>query len=107
MQKLENGRLIANPYDHLVRVVIVVSESKCSQRSPRMTPVKPVRPANTRLQSSVTSKRATIQRFDDLKGRHRTHAQGSRVAVLTDLDDLDRLGSAGELSFESLYARSR
>jgi hypothetical protein len=27
--------------------------------------------------------------------------------LLTDLDELDRLGSEGELSFESLYKRSR
>src|SRR5438309_9410377 len=28
MQKLENGRFVANPHDDLVRVVIVVSETK-------------------------------------------------------------------------------
>ena len=33
-------------------------------------------------------------------------ANGKRAALMTDLDDLDRLGSAGELSFESLYARN-
>jgi hypothetical protein len=34
-------------------------------------------------------------------------AQGKRIELLTDLDELDRLGSEGELSFESLYKRSR
>jgi len=33
-------------------------------------------------------------------------ANGRRFDLLTDLDELDRLGSAGVLSFESIYARS-
>src|SRR5882724_3106070 len=40
------------------------------------------------------------------KGKYIVDAQGKRIALMTDLDDLDRLGSAGELSFESLYARN-
>lgn len=40
------------------------------------------------------------------KGKHIVDAQGKRIALMTDLDELDRLGSAGELSFESLYARN-
>jgi hypothetical protein len=40
------------------------------------------------------------------KGKYIVDAQGKRIALMTDLDELDRLGSAGELSFESLYARS-
>jgi hypothetical protein len=35
-----------------------------------------------------------------------TDAKGTRVPLLTDLDELDRLGSAGVLSFESLYAKA-
>lgn len=33
-------------------------------------------------------------------------ASGEQIELLTDLRTLDRLGSAGELSFESLYART-
>jgi hypothetical protein len=33
-------------------------------------------------------------------------ANGRRFELLTDLDELDRLGSAGVLSFESIYSRS-
>jgi hypothetical protein len=33
-------------------------------------------------------------------------ANGKRFELLTDLDELDRLGSAGVLSFESIYSRS-
>jgi hypothetical protein len=34
-------------------------------------------------------------------------ADGKRVPLLTDLDELERLGSVGALSFESIYARAR
>jgi hypothetical protein len=34
-------------------------------------------------------------------------AEGNPVALLTDLDELDRLGNRGELSFETLYVRAR
>jgi predicted oxidoreductase len=33
-------------------------------------------------------------------------ADGKRVALLTDTAEIERYGSAGVLSFESLYARS-
>ena len=47
---------------------------------------------------------SALRRF---RGKYIIDAQGNRVALLTDTDELDELGSAGELSFESLYARSR
>ena len=59
---------------------------------------------------------AAVQRYletgDDralrrFKGKYVVDAEGNRVPLLTDTDELDRLGSAGELSFESLYVRSR
>lgn len=40
------------------------------------------------------------------KSRFVMDASGAKVFLLTDLADLDRLGSAGVLSFESLYART-
>jgi hypothetical protein len=43
-----------------------------------------------------------LQRF---RGQHIINAEGKVVPLLTDLDELERLGSAGVLSFESLYAR--
>ncbi len=106
LQKLENGRYAANPYDDLFRVVIVVSKSK--------GPVE-VATRDSREASKAGRHSAAVQRYletgDDsalrrFKGKHILDAQGKRVALLTDMDELDRLGSAGELSFESLYARS-
>ena len=44
--------------------------------------------------------------LDEFEGKHLTDAKGVKVPLLTDLPELDRLGSAGVLSFESIYARS-
>src|SRR5437867_4478460 len=41
-----------------------------------------------------------VHKFDAI---YITDAKGKKVPLLTDLDELDRLGSAGVLSFESLY----
>ena len=44
-----------------------------------------------------------LRAFD---GKHVVDAAGNRVSLLTDRDELERLGSAGVLSFESLYAKA-
>lgn len=107
LQKLDDGRYAANPYDNLVRVVIVVSESK--------GPVE-VATRDSREASKAGKHSAAVQRYletgDDsalrrFQGQQVIDAQGNRVELLTDPEELNRLGSAGELSFESLYARSR
>jgi hypothetical protein len=70
---------------------------------------------DSRQASKAGKHSAAVQRYletgDDsalpqFKGKHIVDATGKRIALLTDLDELDRLGSAGVLSFESLYARS-
>jgi hypothetical protein len=107
LQKLANGRYAANSHDDLLRVVIVVSDRK--------GPIE-VATTDSREASKAAKHSAAVQRYletgDDsalrrFEGKHIIDAQGNRVALLTDLDDLGRLGSAGELAFESFYARSR
>jgi hypothetical protein len=44
-------------------------------------------------------------RLGQFKGEYIIDAVGERVPLLTDLEELDELGSAGVLSFESLYAK--
>jgi hypothetical protein len=50
-----------------------------------------------------TGDASALRRF---RGKFALDADGRRVELLTDLDELDRQGSAGVLSFESIYARS-
>ncbi len=40
------------------------------------------------------------------RGQSVIDAQGNAVPLLTDTDELERLGSAGVLSFQSLYAKA-
>ena len=42
----------------------------------------------------------------EFRGKYIIDASGKRVRLLTNLHELDRLGSAGVLSFETLYART-
>jgi len=107
LEKRKNGRYAARPYDDLFRVVIVISETK--------GPIE-IATNDSREASKAGKHSAAVHRYletgDDsalrrFEGEHIIDAEGNRVALLTDTDDLDRLGSAGELSFESLYARSR
>jgi len=107
LEKLDNGRYAAKPHDDLFRVVIVVSETR--------GPVE-VATRDSREASKAGKHSAAVQRYletgDDsalrqFKGKYIIDAQGNRVALLTDPDELDELGAAGELSFESLYPRSK
>ena len=45
-------------------------------------------------------------RLKKFRGKYITDVKRVRFPLLTNTDELDRLGSAGVLSFESLYARS-
>jgi hypothetical protein len=44
--------------------------------------------------------------LDSFRGQHVTTTDGERIPLLTDRATLDVLGSAGVLSFESMYARA-
>ena len=107
LQKLKNGRYVAKPNDHLFRLVIAVSKDQGTVEVA----------TNEFREASMAGKHsAAVQRYletgDDsglrrLPRNYIIDAQGNRIELLVDLDELDRLGSAGELSFESLYARNR
>jgi hypothetical protein len=106
LQKLKNGRYVAKPNDHLFRPVIVVSSNGPVEIATR----------NFREASLAGQHSSAVERYletgDDsalrrLPRNYIVDAEGNRVALLTDLDELDRLGNRGELSFETLYVRGR
>ena len=43
--------------------------------------------------------------LEDFEGIRITTVNGDKVALITDVDTLDRLAAAGVLSFESIYGR--
>jgi hypothetical protein len=104
MRKLKNGRWVAKSRDHLLRVVVVISneglievgtrDSRQASKAGRHSDA-----VHKYLQTGDAS------RLAKLKARYIIDATGERIDLLTDLDGLDELGSAGVLSFESLYAR--
>jgi hypothetical protein len=106
LRKLNNGRYVTKDHDRLLRVVVVISKREG---------LLEIATRDSRQASKAGKHSAAVQRYletgDDsvlakFNGKHIVNATGKRVALLTDLDELDRLGSAGVLSFESLYARS-
>jgi len=106
LEKLDNGRYAAKRNDHLFRLVIVVSNEGQTEVATR----------NFREASKAGKHSSAVERYletgDDsalrrFRGKYIVDVQGNRSEFLTDLDELDRLGSAGELSFESLYPRTR
>jgi hypothetical protein len=105
LHKLRNGRWAAKRTDRLLRVL------------QRLTPEGKVEVAlSDSRQAAVLGKYwNAVDRYRDtgdasalreFRGQHIVDASGKRVRLLTNLHELDRLGSAGLLSFETLYARA-
>jgi hypothetical protein len=105
LRKLRNGRWAAKTDDRLLRVLVIPTRKglyEVGMRDSRQA---------TRLAKYWTA----VDRYRDtgdasalqeFRGKHIIDARGKRVRLLTNLGKLDRLGSAGVLSFESLYARA-
>ena len=107
LRKLKNGRYVAKAWDRLLRVVMVLTKRKG---------LLEVATRDSRQASLAGRHWAAVQRYletgdatrlAEFRNKYIIDASGKRVALLTDLPELDRLASAGVLSFESLYARSR
>jgi hypothetical protein len=103
-RKLSNGRWAAKKSDRLLRVLPLPSREGLIDIG-----------VGDSRQATVIGKYWNavdlyLSRGDDsglnaFQGKHIIDADGKRVLLMTDIRELDRLGSAGNLSFESLYAR--
>ena len=101
--RIRNGRYVPTKTDHLLRVLNALTvEGK-----------KEIATRDSEQASLVGGHWAAVQRYlqtgDDsallrFKGKKVTDAGRKRYLLLTDLKELDRLASAGVLSFESMYA---
>jgi hypothetical protein len=103
LRKQKNGRYVAKKTDQLLRVINVLTTEGRKEIATR----------DSRQASLVGGHWAAVQRFlqtgDDsalLKFNKKkiVDARRKRFALLTDPKELERLGSAGVLSFESMYA---
>lgn len=105
LRKRPNGKYAVKASDSLLRIVLIPTPDGTREiavrRSKQVTMLAEYWNALHRyLQTGDTEK---LKQFE---GKNITDANGVDVPLLTDLAALNRLGSAGVLSFESLYARS-
>lgn len=105
LRKLRNGRWAAKRTDRLLRVLQrITSEGKVevALSDSRQSTVL------GRYWNAVELYRDTgdPSRLQEFEGEYIIDAAGNRLPLLTDLQTLDLLGSAGILSFESLYGRA-
>jgi hypothetical protein len=105
LNKGANGRYSVTRRDSLLRVVQV----------PTLNGSREVALRNSRHASKLGRYWAAVHKYlqtgdsseiETFRGQHVKDANGADVPLLTNLTELNRLGSAGVLSFESLYARS-
>jgi hypothetical protein len=104
-RKLENGRYAAKAFDRILRVLVI----------PTRKGLREIGLRDSRQATLLGKYWAAVDRYRDtgdpsvrreLRGKYIINASGKRIRLLTDLHELDRLGSAGVLSFESIYARA-
>ncbi|HEV2315357.1 MAG TPA: hypothetical protein VGR94_08640 [Candidatus Acidoferrales bacterium] len=106
LRKRKNGQYSAKSKDKLLRILAIpLAEGKGGKRE--------VATRDSREASILGKFWAAAQKYlqtgdssalKKLRRKYIIDASGKRVPLLTELAELDRLGSAGMLSFESLYA---
>jgi hypothetical protein len=104
LRRQSNGQYVARPADKLLRLVVIPTpqglQELATTDSHEATKV-----ANywIALNRYLTFGDASALR--ESKGKKITSANGKKVSLLTELSELDRLASAGVLSFETIYAK--
>jgi hypothetical protein len=105
LRKQGNGRYTVKSRDSLLRVLVI----------PTRDGLREVAVRDSEQASLVGRYWVAVQRYlqtgdesalQEFKGKRIKGANGKPVRLLTDTRDLDKLGNAGVLSFESLYARA-
>jgi hypothetical protein len=105
LRKLATGRYAAKANDRLLRVL----------KLPTTEGLIEVAVRNSREASRIAKYSNGVQKYlrtgnpselQKFSGMHITDADGTQIPLLTDLEELNRLGSFGLFSFESLYART-
>ncbi len=107
LRKRKNGQYAAKRTDRLLRILAIPTLDE--KGGNRQIAVRDSRQATIlgRYWAAVqkylqTGDSSALNKF---RGKRITDASGKRVPLLTDLTELDRLGSAGVWSFESIYAQ--
>jgi hypothetical protein len=105
LRKQSNGRYAAKTFDRLLRVLVIPSREGRTEVAVR----------DSRTASKIAAYSEAVRRFvqrgdssalRQFKTLKLKDASGNLIKLLTDTKELTRLGYAGVLSFESLYART-
>ena len=105
IRKATNGRYVVTKRDSLLRVLLIPTDQGLAE----------IGVSDSRQASVLGEYWNTVQRYlstgdasllREFRAKHITDSEGRQFPLLTDEKELDRLGSAGVLSFESLYARA-
>jgi hypothetical protein len=105
LRKRSNGRYAAKTRDRLLRVLVV----------PTSEGLREIAVSDSHQASQLAEYWAAVQKYLEtgdastlgkIRRKTITDAAGKRVRLIKDLPELERLGSAGVLSFESLYAKA-
>ena len=105
LRKGSNGRFKVKSSDRMLRILVIPTPD-----GPREVAIRDSREA-TQIAKYSNAVHKYLETGDDsalrkFRRQSVTDANGKGVPLITNLAELDRLGSAGVLSFESLYARS-
>lgn len=105
LRKTPRGTYKARASDKMLRVLVIPAPGELREVATRDSRMATIlgQYANAVQTFLQTGDATELQRF---QRRYVIDAEGNSVALLTDLDELERLGAAGVLSFESLYARA-
>jgi hypothetical protein len=106
LRKTPNGTYKARASDRMLRVLVIPGQDgKMVEIATR----------DSRSASMVAGYSNALQLFlemgdstqlDEYRGQVVTDAQDQPIQLVTNLDELERLGAAGVLSYQSLYARA-
>jgi len=107
LRKRKNGTYAAKRTDKLLRILAIPATDEKGGKSE-------IAVRDSRQATILGRYWAAVQKYlqtgdfsalNKFRGKRITDASGKRVPLLTDLTELDRLGSAGIWSFESIYAQ--
>jgi hypothetical protein len=105
LRKQKNGRYVAKSSDRLLRVVLIPASDGLHEIAVR----------DSREASKLGEYWAGVQKYLEtgdesalrrIRRKTITSSDGKRIRLIKDPAELERLGSAGVLSFESLYAKA-
>ncbi len=102
LRKTKSGRYVARPSDKLLRVLVIPSPQGLQEIAVRGSDVaSKIAEYSDAVQTYLrTGDSSKLKKFRRLK---LLDEKGKRIKLVTDLTKLQELGSAGVLSFESLY----